>query len=547
MLNSEEVRIKMRDNVRLQGFLFLPAEKGPSPSLLARCMYGADRLEPEALYWTAKGFAVMLQNVRGRHGSEGGPSGRGDYAEDGYDTMEWMTAQPWCNGRIGTIGRSALARAQVSTAFLGHPAHRAMAPEVLPYGLESRLGGAFMFSQIPQWLYFAQSGPELKPFEFVDWMPHLFKLPVTHVLDDLGGPLDLYREYVTAPHRIFGASMMGPDRFESLRTPNLMVTGWYDHCATGAVDFFMHTMRYASEEQRRNTHLIIGPWDHSAEGDAAGEYDFGSQARLDLRAVEADFFAHHLQGIPSSEPLPPVKIFVMGRNIWRAEEEWPLSRAEETPFYLHSNGNVHGAWVRGSLSLDPPKTEPPDRYTYDPDDPVPTWGGANSAPAWVLPMKRGPRDQRVTLYRKDVLTYYSDPLTDPLEVTGMISLVLFAASSAKDTDFTAKLMDVAPDGDARILSDGVARARFRHGSNQAEFIEPGEVYRYHIDLWFTSNEFQAGHRIALAISSSNFPRINRNLNMGGNNETDLEFISAKQIIFHDDRFPSHLILPLVKN
>jgi predicted acyl esterase len=545
MVKMEEIKIKARDDVRLQSFLFLPAGEGPFPSLLARCMYGADRLEEDARSWAEKGYAVVLQNVRGRHGSEGGPSGRGDYAEDGYDTMEWMVAQPWCNKRIGTFGRSAVARAQVSTAFLAHPAHRAMAPEVLPYGIGSRLGGAFMFSQIAQWLYWAQSGPELNPYEGVDWMPHLFKLPVTSVLDDLGGPLDLYREFVTDPRKNFGWSTMGHEQFKILKVPNLMVTGWYDHCATGPVDFFMQTMRYASAEQKRDTHLIVGPWDHGVDGDAAGEYDFGLEANLDHRAIQASFFAHHLRGVPLPEPLPPVKIFVMGGNVWRDEEEWPLSRARDTKFYLHSNGNVRGAWLPGRLSRDVPGDESPDRFTYDPADPVPTWGGANSAPACVLPMKRGPRDQRITLYRRDVLTYYSDPLEEPLEVTGMLKLVLFAASSSIDTDFTAKLMDVAPDGNARLLSDGVVRARFRQGLDLPKAIEPGKIYRYEIDLWFTSNEFQPGYRIGLAISSSNFPRIDRNLNTGGDNERDTEFVAADQIIFHNAEYPSHLILPVV--
>jgi predicted acyl esterase len=546
MMKTEEIKIKMRDNVRLQGFLFIPAGQGPFPALLARCMYGADRLEDEARSWIGKGYAVVLQNVRGRHGSEGGLNARKEYPEDGYDTMEWMVAQPWCNKRVGTFGRSALARAQVATAFLAHPAHRAMSPEVLPYGMGSHLGGAFMFSQIPQWLYWAQSGPELNPFELVDWMPHLFRLPVTSVLDDLGGPVDVYQEFVTDPHKIYGWRTMNPDQFKVLKTPNLMVTGWYDHCATGPVDFFMQTMRLGSEEQKCNTHLIIGPWDHGADGDAAGEYDFGPHASLDHKAIEAAFFAHHLQGTPPPEPLAPVKVFVMGRNAWRDEKEWPLSRAKDTRFYLHSNGDIRGAWVRGSLSLDPPRDECPDRFTYDPADPVPTWGGANSAPALVLPMKRGPRDQRITLYRKDVLTFYSDPMEEPLEVTGMLKLVLYAASSARDTDFTAKLMDVAPDGDARLLSDGVVRARFRQGLDRPELIEPGKVYRYEIDLWFTSNEFQAGHRIALAISSSNFPRIDRNLNTGGDNEQDTDFIPADQTIFHNAKYPSHLIMPVVR-
>jgi hypothetical protein len=206
---------------------------------------------------------------------------------------------------------------------------------------------------------------------------------------------------------------------------------------------------------------------------------------------------------------------------------------------------VRGAWLRGRLSRDVPGNERPDRFTYDPTDPVPTWGGANSAPAAVLPMKRGPRDQQVTLYRRDVLTYYSDPLEEPLEVTGMLKLVLYAASSSVDTDFTAKLMDVAPDGNARLLSDGVVRARLRHGLDLPKPIEPGKIYRYEIDLWFTSNEFQPGHRIGVAISSSNFPRFDRNLNTGGDNEQEAHFLTANQTVFHDAEHPSHLILPVV--
>jgi len=545
MMNPREIMIGMRDGTRLQSFLYLPSGQGPFPSLMARCMYGTDKVADIAAAYVDKGYAVLLQNVRGRHGSQGGPTGRGDFPQDGYDTLDWMTAQPWCNGRIGTFGRSALARVQVSTAFLAHPAHLAMAPTVLPYGFMTHLGGAFMFSQVAQWLYFAQSGPELKDFENVEWTPHLFKLPVTSVLDELGGPKDLYVDFVTDPHGVYGLSQDKATDFGALHTPNLMVTGWYDHCLTGPLDFFADTMDFAPEEQKRNTHLIIGPWDHSADGDAAKEYDFGPESTLDTAAIEEGFFARHLKGDQESESLPPVKIFVMGKNCWRDEQEWPLSRARETRFYLHSNGEVRGARRRGGLSMEPPQEEKRDRLTYDPADPVPTWGGANSGPASALPMKRGPRDQQVTLYRPDVLTYYSGPLSRPLEVTGVLKLVLYAASSAVDTDFTAKLMDVAPSGDARLISDGVVRARYRNGHHRPELIRPGQVYRYEIDLWATSNEFQAGHRIALAVSSSNFPRINRNLNTGGNNELDTGFVKAEQSVFHDSRYASHLVLPVV--
>ena len=544
-MKIQEIMIKMRDGIRLQNFINFPKGKGPFPSLLARCMYGADKLKSDAVFWTEKGYVVILQNIRGRHGSEGGPIGREDHPEDGFDTMEWIIAQPWSNKRIGTIGRSALARVQVATAFMAHPAHLAMSPVVLPYGMMSHLGGAMMFSQIPQWMYFAQSGNELNPFETVDWMPHLFKLPVVDVLDEIGGPVEEYRRIVCNIHDTYLKDPLDPDKFALLNTPNLMITGWYDHCGTGPIDFFMHTMRYGTEKQKQNTHLLIGPWDHSADGDESGEYDFGPDADLKYPLVEAEFFEHHLKGKHPAKSMARVKLFIMGKNQWRDEHEWPLSRAQETKFYLHSSGTVCGAWTRGELTTEPPNDEKSDRFTYDPADPVPTWGGANSAPARVLPMKRGARDQSITLYRKDVLTYYTQPLQEPLEVTGGLKLVLYAASSAADTDFTAKLMDVAPGGNARLLSDGVIRARFRNGLDKVQFIEPGKVYRYEIDLWFTSNEFQRGHCIALAISSSNFPRINRNLNTRGNNEQDSHYNTADQTIFHTAEYPSCLVLPVI--
>jgi uncharacterized protein len=544
-MEPQELMVPMRDGVRLQSFLYLPEGGGPIPGLMVRCMYGTGGVTGKARRLVEEGYAVVAQNVRGRHGSEGGPTGRGDFAEDGYDTIEWMVAQPWCNGRVGTFGGSALARVQVATAFLAHPAHRAMCPQVLPYGMMSRLGGSFMLHQIPMWFFFAQSGPELNPYDQIDWMPHLARLPATSILDDLGGPIDLYRNVLSNPHEEY-MSLLEPERFALLNTPNLMVSGWYDHCGTGPIDFYLHTMAHGTQEQRRNTHLVIGPWDHSSDPGVIPDYDFGDTATRDHHTAELAFFARYLKEDLSIPAPPPVRIFVMGRNEWRDESSWPLERAVDTRFYLHSSGDVRGGWVRGDLSTTPPENEPPDRFTYDPSNPVPTWGGANSGPARVLPMRRGPRDQQVTLYRPDVLTFYSDPVDEPLEVTGMLRLVLFAASSARDTDFTAKLMDVAPDGDARLLSDGVVRARFRNGLDRPEMLTPGEPVRYEIDLWHTSNEFQPGHRIALAISSSNFPRLSRNLNTGGDNERDAEYVLADQTVYHDTNRPSHLILPVVR-
>lgn len=543
-MKIEETMLEMRDGIRLQNFIYFPKGEGPFPSLLARCTYGHNAVVEVAKFWVEKGYVVLLQNIRGRHKSEGGPVTRNSHPEDGYDTIDWIITQSWSNQVVGTFGRSALAKVQISVAFLAHPALRAMAPEVLPYGFMSRLGGAFMFSQVPQWMYLAQSGTELGAFDTVEWMPHLYKLPVTSTLDDIGGPIDRYKEIITNYQM---REEMFPEKIGALNTPNLMVTGWYDHCSQGPIDFFMQTMQLGSEKQKQNTHLIIGPWDHSVVGDAANEYDFGIDSKFDLRENENRFFEMHLKGNKSVKPFPPVQIFVMGRNQWRDELEWPLSRATDTNFYLHSKGDVTGAWIKGLLSTESPKEEKADAFTYNPADPVPTWGGANSNPAIVLPMKRGARDQQITLFRKDVLVYYSDPLSEPLEVTGMLKLVLYASSSAVDTDFTAKFMDIGLDGNAKLLSDGIIRARFRNSETSPENINPDDVYRYEIDLWWTSNEFLSGHRIGLAISSSNFPRFSRNLNTGGDNEQDNHFITANQIVFHDSKYPSHLILPVIKD
>ncbi|MHC4917325.1 MAG: CocE/NonD family hydrolase [Planctomycetota bacterium] len=534
---AERFMVPVRDGVRLETFAYLPPGAGPFPALLARCQYGTGRMEETALKFVEAGYAVALQNVRGRKGSEGRLLGTGFSGADGYDTIDWLAGQHWCDGKVGTFGASALAKVQTAAAFLAHPAHRAMCPQVLPFGMMSRLGGAFMFSQIPQWILYTQSGPDLRSYDEVDWMPHLSRLPLTAVLDELGGPADMlekYRDAVTDPTRYF--RLAAPEEFAGLDTPNLMVTGWYDHCATGPVDFFRMTREHASEQQVRNTHLVIGPWDHSCTPEVVDEYDFGPEAGRDNIAHERRFFDRHLRGDRSAPAPAPVRIFVMGRNRWREETDWPPARAAATELFLTREGG---------LSFEAPGEEPPDEFTYDPADPVPTVGGANSAPARVLPMRRGPRDQRPVLDRPDVLVYRTDPLPRPLEVTGELRMVLFAASSARDTDFTAKLMDVAPDGNARIISDGVVRARYRNGRDRPELLTPGEVCRFEIDLWFTANEFGAGHRIALAVSSSNFPRIGRNLNTGGDNERDAEFATARQTVFHDAARPSHLVLPVV--
>jgi uncharacterized protein len=300
-----------------------------------------------------------------------------------------------------------------------------------------------------------------------------------------------------------------------------------------------------SEKARRGQRLIMGPWAHllpysvpTSRG--TGDIDFGPEAKVELLAEQERFLSHWLGGT-ENEILdePPVRIFVMGENRWRDEREWPLARTKYTKVYLHSRGHANSVRGDGTLSLRGPGDESADEYVYDPNDPVPTRGGT------TLGLAPGVYDQRKIEERQDVLVYTGEPLTEDLEVTGPISMRLHAASSAPDTDFVAKLVDVRPDGYAQNVAEGVVRARFRESLSAPTTITPGRVHEYAVDLWSTSHVFKAGHRLRLEVTSSNFPRWDRNANTGNDLFTDRELKTARQSVFHSERYPSHVVLPVI--
>jgi putative CocE/NonD family hydrolase len=300
-----------------------------------------------------------------------------------------------------------------------------------------------------------------------------------------------------------------------------------------------------TESARAQQKLLVGPWAHrfpytSPSSTDTGDIDFGDNARIELHETQLRWFDYWLKGIDTGmADDPPIKLFVMGENVWRDESEWPLARTRYTPYYLHSQGRANSLQGDGQLSAIAPAEEPPDRYVYNPNDPVPT-GGGNTL---IIPM--GVQDQRPIEARPDVLVYTSKPLAEPVEVTGPITVELYAASSAPDTDFTAKLVDVRPDGYAQNLADGIIRARYRVSRSIATLLTPGEVTRFSIDLWATSHVFFAGHRLRVEIASSNFPRFDRNLNTGADQATSTHMQSAEQTVFHDARYPSHIRLPII--
>ena len=330
--------------------------------------------------------------------------------------------------------------------------------------------------------------------------------------------------------------------------PMYHVTSWYDIFLHGGLTHYCGLRERAmTPEGRAQQKLLIGPWAHrfpytAPSSGGTGDIDFGPNARIELHETQPRWFDYYLKGIDTGIlDEPPVKIFVMGENVWRDEQEWPLARTRYTPYYLRSHGQANSLHGDGRLELElmAPADEPPDRFVYDPDDPVPTCGGNTL----IIPM--GVQDQSQVETRQDVLVYTSAPMPAPLEVTGPLIVKLFASSSAVDTDFTAKLVDVRPDGFAQNLADGILRTRYRASRMRPGFLTPDQVYELTIDLWATSHVFLPGHRVRLEISSSNFPRFDRNLNTGEDQATSSRRQPAVQTIFHDSRYPSHISLPVI--
>ena len=324
-----------------------------------------------------------------------------------------------------------------------------------------------------------------------------------------------------------------------LPRPSFMVAGWYDIFIDAQLEDFMAIQKMAPESNRKYTKIVIGPWGHASgfHPDAGKDAKMG---RLAKEFMNFDWYDHWLKGEDNGiEDQAPLRIYVMGANVWRDEYEWPLARTVYTNFYLRGGGNANSKTGDGVLSeIRPLLDESPDKYVYDPNDPVLTWGGHN------LLEDVGVKDQKKIEVREDVLIYTSAPMTKDLEVTGPITAVIYAASSAVDTDFTVKLCDVYPKGLSYNLTEGIIRARYRDSLTSPSLIEPGKIYKYEIKLWPTSNSFQKGHRIRIQVASSSFPRFDRNSNAGGEGGPENTVI-ANQTIYHDDEYPSHIILPVI--
>jgi len=513
-----DVMVAMRDGTRLATDVYLPAgERKTLPVLLYRTPY--NKLGGGIpISHLDNGYAVVRQDFRGRFASEGEndvpflPDAWGEQ-QDGYDTIQWVAAQPWCNGKIATVGASAGGITQVMTAGSAPP-H--LACQVISvacgslYHHAAYTGGAFRKGDVESWLRSNRFDPECLKI-FLDH-PH-------------------YDDY----WRAVDAST----RSRQINVPGLFMGGWYDVFCQGTIDAFVWRQYEGGPGARGRQKLIMGPWVHG-RGDQLGQFTLPEHARKAPGGKEdGGWLEHWLKGIDNGVmKSAAVTYYVMGAfdepgapgHEWRHSERWPIPFTA-TPLYLHYDGGLRFTKPSGNSQ--------PRSYEYNPAKPVPTIGGCN------LTFSSGPRDQRTLEDRADVLLYTTAPLDAPLEVTGRIEAILYASSSCRDTDFSVKLTDVYPDGKSVLIQDGIIRARYRHSFEREELLTPGDIYEFKVDLWSTSLIFNRGHRIRVAISSSNAPRFEPNPNTGDPFRANNRKVVATNTLYHDARHPSHILLPVV--
>ncbi len=550
------VATEMRDGVLLRSDIYRPADNSKHPVLLTRTPYDKRYVKNTCEKAVARGFICIAQDVRGRFASDGEWYPFLHERQDGYDSVEWAAALPYCDGRVGMFGGSYVGATQWLAALDSPPHLVAMQPSVT--AADYHEGWIYRGGALQQW--FAETWTGELSMENLDRsltkatfppaiVPHRArKVSIALLSMYLNQFAPYYLDWLNHPEKGDYWTRWEIDSHYA-RMPQfvLNVGGWYDIFRDGTLQNFSGMQKQgATPAARSAARLLIGPWYHGPAGSHIGEIDFGTSANLDLAEVMLDWYDDILQNKPRKNSLRrPVRIFVMGINRWRNEDEWPLARTIYTNFYLHSARGANSRWGDGSLSRDLANEEQPDTFTYNPEDPVPSRGGnlccANDKRA------SGPFDQSTIETRKDVLVYTTPILGEDVEVTGPLAAELYVSSSAVDTDVTGKLVDVYPDGRSFNISEGILRLRYRESPESQKFLEPGQIYKVRVDLGATSNVFLAGHSIRLEISSSNFPNFDRNLNTAANPAYKSASVEATNRIFHDRAHPSVLILPVIPN
>ena len=582
-----KIMVPMRDNVRLATDIYRPKDaQGSLPTIFMRTPYNFSKLGKVDLKFAVdaikRGYAFIVQNERGKFFSEGEWEILGFPRTDGYDTLDWIVAQPWSNGKVGTFGCSSSAEWQLALAAMNHPAHAAMVPMAPGAGI-GRVGpfyeqgnwyrGGVFQMLFATWLYRVQNlqRPRLpeglsredvvrlsKYYDLaptmpdVDWNDQLNHLPLVTMMEDVDGPKGMYAEFIKRlpddPAWYEGG--LYHDN-EPWGVPTLWINSWYDVSIGPNLALFNHATKSAEDPKvRKNQYLVVAPtphcdFDSDSEETIVGERNMGD-IRLDYEGLIARWFDHWVKGKRNGvlSKTRKVQYYTMGLNKWQTSDSWPPAGVEMVAWYLDSGGAANSLFGDGRLSASPPETDNPDRFTYDPMVPVPSLGGGICCTGGAI--EAGSFDQRGNEARHDVLVYTSESLEEAIEITGSVEVTLYVGSDAKDTDFSVKLIDVLPDGTAYNLDETIQRARFREGYDRQVFMEPGEVYKLEVSPMSTSALIDKGHRLRIEVSSSNFPRFARNLNTGGNNWDETEGVVTHNIVHHSTAHPSQIRLPIVR-
>lgn len=548
------VPAKMRDGVTLRADIYRPKADGKFPVLLVRTPYDKTNEMNFGLRAAARGYVVVAQDVRGRFTSEGEWYTFKNESLDGYDTVEWAAALPYSNGKVGMYGGSYVGATQYLAAIAKPPHLAGICPAVTASNYHD--GWTYQGGAFEQWFNESwssglaldtlrrRSEKGVRPLEGSKVLP-LVNYPLLEA-PSASGIAPYFTDWLAHPnYDNYWKQLSIEDHYGDIQVPVYGIGAWYDIFLGGTLRNYIRLKKEAgTEAARKGQRLMVTVGGHAGGGRKIGAVDFGEKLEADGDAKMLDWYDGLLKGEDNGfDKQKPVRIFVMGKNEWRDEDDWPLARAKNTRYYLHSSGGANGLSGNGSLNTTAPAEEKADQYVYDPADAVPTIGGPLCCQA--LPTGNGPQDQRPAEQRPDVLVYTTPAFAKDTEVTGPVSLDLYISTSAVDTDFTGKLVDVWPDGFAQNLTEGILRLRYRNSQEKPELANPGETYHITVDLWATSNVFLAGHKLRLEVSSSNFPRFDRNLNTGEDQSRATRMIKATNMLYHDKAHPSALILPLV--
>lgn len=578
--------VPMRDGTLLSTDLYLPeGASGKLPVILVRTVYGKNEVfdqDQMLRKLLQNGYVIAIQDIRGRYESEGKYVVAKNRREDGYDTVDWLITQDWSNQKVGTAGCSYLGETQVVLAAAKHPAHLTAVPmsPASGYYAPGRAwsafdGGVFELAQTAGW--FAGSGtqvfygppawvdrqewfraPLAKLFtqqpkiDFAAYLPLLNTLPTVDILQRANLPPTEYEQFAShLPDADYFRNMDFVQQSDTADIPMLFMDSWYDYGAAETLAMFnQFQTKGISERARNNQFIIIGPGTHcgypyATEQTFVGARDLGD-ARLDFWGIQLKWYDYWLKGIDNGiTDMPKIHYYLMGKNQWRSAGQWPLANTTYKKLYLHSGGKANSRQGDGVLSFEPPQNDETDTFVYDPATPVPSLGGHTCCTG--TDTEAGGYDQSSIEMRNDVLVYTSVALEEGIEVTGQLVVILQVSSSAVDTDFTAKLVDVYPDGRAFNVQEGALRMRHREELSKEVFMTPGEIYEARLDLHASSNFFSAGHRIRLEVSSSNFPRWQRNLNTGGNNFDETEWQPATNRVHHSKTKLSYVVLPVIED